>query len=276
MSHKGREGTKLKRTFISLAAVVTVTVMLMVPLGQAASLAPEFGRFLGCPGSKTEDSPAEVCVQAVIKKGNLRVGSKNFPVTNPVVLTGGTNFEFENFAFNSKGGIAPIRQRIPGGLASLTGFDWLGGYLGPENLKLYAVIELAGTPILGVENSTLPLKVHLINAALGNGCHLGSQSAPIILNLTIGTTNPPPPNQPISGIEPKLEVDDSAEVLVFKGGKYVDNAFAVPGASGCVLKLPGISPVNINGLVGLPSPGGHNEAVQYLDMEAVESTRAYP
>ncbi len=273
MSHNA--GTNTKRTLIFLGAVMAATAILTVPVGHAASLAPKFARFLGCP-SPTEDPSVKRCLRAVVRKGNISIGDKIFSVTTPMVLTGGIDIGFKNFAFNLKGGIAPIRQRIPGGLIDLTGFDWLGDYLDPNDLKLYEVTELAGTPIIGFAGSTLPLKIHLISAALSNNCRLGSQSAPIVLNLTTGTTEPPPPNKPISGIEPTFMLDELSEVLTLQDGQYVDNSFAAPGASGCMLKLPGISPVNINGLVGLPSPGGHNEAVGYLDTEVVESATAYP
>ena len=140
---------------------------------------------------------------------------------------------------------------------------------------------MAGPPklIVGLDNE-LPIKVHLVNAALGNNCYVGSVTNPIRLNLTTGTTSPPPPNKPISGIEPPFEYDEATEVIYFKNGKYVDNSFAAPGATGCVLTLFGFIPISINGLVntqsGLPAAAGTNETIQNFDTEIAGPEVVYP
>jgi len=134
------------------------------------------------------------------------------------------------------------------------------------------VTELVG-PVenpLNHDPFSLPIRVHLINPVLGNNCYVGSATNPIKLKLTAGTTSPPPPNKPISGKLGTPESDPKLPgVLRFKGRTYVDNSFAAPGASGCVLTLFGFIPISINGLVntqsGLPSPAGTNETVQNVE-----------
>lgn len=116
--------------------------------------------------------------------------------------------------------------------------------------------------------------------SLGSTCYIGSFSEPINLQLTTGTTSPPPPNEPISGQFPEVDIDLEKEIVELKNGTYVDNAFAAPGASGCKLVLFGFIPISINGLVNefseLPSPAGTNETVQNFDGELVESELVYP
>ena len=204
------------------------------------------------------------------------MGSKDVPISNPIPLTGGTNAEFEEFTANSEGGLNPVKQPVPGGLVGLTGLDWLVELLNVEQLKLYAVTEMVGTPDITPNLIEIGLRVHLVNPVLGNGCYVGTTSDPISLSLTTGTTDPPPPNEPISGVEPTAEFL-SGGIIDLKNGTYVDNSFSAPEAGGCTLNL-GI-PIDIDGLVnsqsGLPSPGGSNETVQNIDTEAVEVATVY-
>ena len=101
------------------------------------------------------------------------MGSKDVPITNPITLSGGATFDGRLFA-NSKGGLAPVKQQVPGGIIGLTGLDWLVNFLNLEGLKLYAVTELAGQPRItnGAVDLELPIRVHLINSVLGNNCYV--------------------------------------------------------------------------------------------------------
>jgi len=268
-----------KRLLVVIAAAVTA-LMLIAPAANAATPAPGYEQFAGCPD--TEENPSLfVCFRSVIKSGHFQMGSKSVPISKPITLSGGYNAEGTEFDFTSKGGLEPVKQEVPGGVIGLTGLDWLVNFLSLEGLKLYAVTELAGNPgppILG-EGISLPIKVHLINPVLGKNCYVGSNANPINLNLTFNTTNPPPPNEPISGVHPELSSDEK-NIIHLKNGTLVDNAFSAPGASGCALTLLGFLPISINGLVnsqsGLPSPAGTNETVQNTDSELVVRSLVYP
>ena len=124
--------------------------------------------------------------------------------------------------------------KVPGGL---TGIELLGG-------ELTATAEIAGSPsdVLinqvylaegGYTAVVLPLKIRLGNPVLGNNCYIGSDAHPIVLNLTDGTTSPPPPAKPISGSKGTLEVVGKRKITRISGNKLVDNSFAVPAATGC-------------------------------------------
>lgn len=267
-----------------LAAAVTcvAALALLVP---AASFAQEpaegYEAFAGCP-TPEENAELSTCIRSDVTGGFLQMGTKTVPVENPLTISGGLNPFLEGFDYNENGGLSKVAQKVPGGVVGLTGLTWLLELLGSEALTLYGISELAGDPSnFNFGTVTLPIKVHLVNPGglLGNSCYVGSDSNPIVLNLTTGTTEPPPPNEPISGQETEFSVDEKF-IGHFDNGIYVDNSFAVPGANGCKLVLFGFIPISINGLVnqqaGLPSAAGSNTTVQEFNLELVDRTLVYP
>jgi hypothetical protein len=264
--------------FGAAALVALASMDMTASLALAATPAPGYERFAGCP-SPAENPTIAACTHVVIKGGHFQMGSKDVPITKPMTMTGGFNESLGGFAANSAGGLTPVKQTVPGGVIGLTGLDWLVNFLNLEGLKLYAVTELVGAPELG-ETLNLPIRVHLINPTLGNNCYVGSPSNPISLHLTEGTTSPPPPNVPITGKQAEFSFDETTGVIKLLNSEMVDNSFAAPGASGCVLTLFGFIPISINGLVntqsGLPSPAGRNETRQIMDTELVDVHKVYP
>lgn len=262
---------------LAAAGLAILAVALLAPLAQAKEEPqPGFTQFRGCP--RPEEESKFFCVRSNIYGGHIKMGTKTVPIENPLTLTGGTNIAFEEFTANSEGGLSKTKQKVPGGVLGLTGLTWLLEFFGSEALTLYATTELAGVPTgFNPEGVTLPIKIHLTtpSGVLGNNCYVGSNSNPIVLHNTTGTTNPPPPNQPITGRN--FEISEENEIAYLKNGIFVDNTFAVPGATGCELKLFGFIPISLNGFVneqaGLPSPAGNNEAIQELEIEfALQST----
>jgi hypothetical protein len=260
-----------------LTAVVAAiaSLALLAPVASAAEPNPGFEQFKGCP------SPAEVpivalCQRVHIDGGHVEMGSKTVPIEKPMDLVGGVE-ENGNFV----GGVfPPVAQKVPGGVVGLTGLTFLLELFGSELLTLYATTELAGVPGNAfVEPISLPVRVHLTNPAglLGKNCYIGTVTNPIKFNLQIEATSPPPPNEPITGVVP--EVKEENGILIFENGQFVDNSFAAPGASGCVLTLFGFIPISINGLVnsqsGLPAAAGTNETRQDFDIEIANVEDVY-
>src|SRR5881394_230466 len=273
------------KTFVRLLAVVgtaIVALAFLVPAASAKEPAAGYTQFAGCP-SPEENPKIELCLRNVITGGHFQMGKKDVPITNAIVLSGGSDVNFENFAANSKGGLIPVQQTVPGGVTGLTGLTWLLEFFGVSALSLYATTELAGAPDPNPlkEPIELPIRVHLTtpSGVLGSNCYVGGFTNPIKLNLVVGTTSPPGPNKPITGKTPEFEFDEK-EIIHFENGQFVDNSFAAPGASGCVLTLFGFIPISINGLVnsqsGLPAAAGTNETRQDFDIEAVEQRLVYP
>lgn len=269
---------KHRSRLVALIAAALGIMALAAPAAQAATPNKGYEQFRGCP-TTTENPTVAACISSTVTGGNFKMGNKNVPITNPITITGGINAELKGFTANSEGGMKPVKQQVPGGVIGLTGLDWLVNFLSLDGLKLYAVTELVGPPDIA-ESLSLPIRVHLINPVLGNNCYVGSAANPIKLNLIYGTTSPPPPNKPITGVPPTFSLDESTGILAFKNGTYVDNSFSAPGASGCVLTLFGFIPVSINGLVntasGLPAAAGTNETKQNINIEIAPVTRVYP
>jgi hypothetical protein len=94
---------------------------------------------------------------------------------------------------------------------------------------------------------------------LGN-CYVGSSSSPVILELTAGSTSPPPPNKSIAGTAGKFEFLEKNKLVRLSGAELVDNAWSAPPASGCGGILSFLVNPIINSQIGLPSAAGHNTA----------------
>ena len=144
-------------------------------------------------------------------------------------------------------------------------------------------MELAGPPSaikLSLLNTALgqgtalamPVKVKLGNPFLGNNCYIGSNSQPIQLKLTTGTTSPPPPNQPITGDPGELVGYEEGKILIDKENRLVDNSFAAPGANGCGGLFSFLVDPFVESIVGVPSPAGTNTAI--LEGSTYRSERA--
>lgn len=241
-------------------AVTGLVVASLVALAAAApamaSLKQDLQRFATCPYNNPE---VGACAYSTTSSGEFVLGSGAVPITKPVVI---------------KGGVTPpvIVASTDGETLSKTALPVPGGLVGielPGNFtEVTATAELAGTGELG--NSVyLPLKVKLDNLALGSNCYIGSNAEPLILNLTYGTTSPPPPNKPISG-KAIISTKDNGAVKVVTG-TLVDNSFAAPGATGCTL-LPLVGDLAVNVKEGLPAAAGKNTAIMNGVTELVQSS----
>jgi hypothetical protein len=270
---------KHAHVLLAIFGILAISAI-FVSSAAAREPAPGYGKFAGCP-SPEEVANVEGCLVSTITGGHFQIGTKDVPIKHPITLAGGITLD-EHMVFTKKGGLTPVKEQVPGGVIGLTGLDWLVNFLGIEALQLFAVTELAGTPgnPFG-ETFTLPVKVHLINPVLGNNCYIGSSSNPINLNLTVNTTNPPPPNTPISGRSPELVLDPTLPgVIDATDGEYVDNAFAAPGATGCTLTLLGFIPISLDKLVdsqsGVPAPAGTNATSQIFSGQLAFIQAVYP
>jgi hypothetical protein len=271
------------RKLFVVAASALASMALVASAAEAAAPAAPYQDFAGCP-SRAENQFVGSCVKYTFSGGSIGLGNREIPVTNPIVLRGGFEQITGNFLYNAEGGIVPVKQTVPGGLIGMTGMPWLDEALGSkEKLKLYATVELAGSPSSVNELPfAVPVKVHLENPYIGSSCYVGSTAKPLTLELTNGTTNPPAPNQPISGeVAGEFEAEAGRpEVLTSSApGKLVDNGYAVPGANGCILKVGKYNlPVNeaVNAAYKLPSAAGKNTAVLDYTASIVDPSVVYP
>lgn len=271
--------SKTAARLLCAAVTALLAAALLAPAAQAAETKEGFEQFAGCP-TEAESSTSLICIRSDVTGGHLQVGSKTVPIENPLVISGGVNGALQEFVAGPEGGLSKAKQKVPGGVVGLTGLTWLLEFFGSDALTLYATTELAGVPTeFTLSTVTIPIKVHLTNPTglLGNSCYIGTESEHITLHLTTGTTEPPPPNEPITGVSPEFAPEPP--IVRYINGTYVDNSFSAPGASGCVLKLFGFIPINLNGFVneqsGLPAAAGTNEAVQEFSVEFTPRTNVY-
>lgn len=232
-----------------VVAAMVAAMALMVGAGVAHAAFPDF---TGC----TSRSPSEgVCVDIQNRSGNLNIKGFNVPLHESLEIRGklipnGTEIPDFVPAPNTNGFIARP-EPVPGGLL---GIEWLPGN------SVLAITELAGpSSAIKVEPNTarlqVPIKVRLVNLLLGMDCHIGTNSHPVVLNLITGTTAPPAPNRPITGMRGSASVIPGGFELL--GNVNVENSFAVPAATECGLGL-GLINTLVDLKLQLPAAAGNN------------------
>jgi hypothetical protein len=272
----------MKRLFLALAALA----VLALPASAAAaphSPTGEFKNFGDCPLSNPS---VNFCVFANTTSGTFTTGKKTVPLVNPQVLQGGLIVNQETGASTFVGAedgntLTKAPQPVPGGLLGVVAptwwpqylQDWFNNQINEGLTGVTATVELAA-PASQVQLNLLaifagkgtalqlPVKIKLSNAILGNNCYIGSNSSPIVIPFTTGTTAPPPPNTPITGSKGEIQSNEAGTLLVSKNNKLVNNSFAAPGANGCggFLFSWAIDPL-VNSVLGIPSPAGTNTAI---------------
>jgi hypothetical protein len=277
----------------AMAAVVALLASLVV-LGSASSaLATEhhpkgdYAQFNQCPLSNPSTN---FCLFAQTESGEFIVGKKAVPIKNAITLQGGIhvieNEELEIIGTEFIGAengvtLSDPGQSVPGGLAGLVNcyeisnfFERLACELIFENklTGVTATTQLAAPAssisinlnnLIGGSGTalSLPVKVKLDNPLFGSSCFIGSNSAPIPLPLTTGTTSPPEPNKPIKGKVGKVEFKNEFALTVITENSLVNNSFAAPGAEGCGGIFSFLIDPLVNGKLGLPAAAGHNTAI---------------
>jgi hypothetical protein len=243
----------------------------------------EFAPFGECPLNRATITD---CVVSVSSGGFFTVGKKTVPLKNPVTLQGGYEGGGENIKFygaEEGNTLSKTPQPVPGGLLGIVAptwwpkfiQDWFNNLINEGFTGVNATVELTG-PTKGLTNiklSTenllfeegtalgLPVKIHLENAILGSNCYVGSESSPVQIDFTTGTTSPPPPNKPISGTAGTFSANEKFTLLTFSGGRLVNNSFAAPAASGCGGIFSFFIDPLVNSILGTPSPAGTNTAI---------------
>jgi len=213
---------------------------------------------------------------------------------NPVVLQGGLETEngidFDFVGAENGETLVKTPQPVPGGLLGVEApkwwpqwlQSWFNNKINEGFTGVTATVELAA-PASAIEISlvnlifekgtalALPVKIKLDNVLLGDNCYIGSDSNPVVIELTSGETSPPPPNEPISGSAGTIENNEAGTLTTISGGSLVNNSFAAPEADGCGgLFSLFIDPL-VNSLVGLPSPAGTNAAVLEGKIQSAEA-----
>lgn len=248
-----------RRALLTAIAGLSALVALITAAPALAGLHKEFAKFADCP---VNVPGVATCVVSTTTGGEFHLGSKTVPVNQTITLQGGLMEHSEVLVPAADGNtLSKTPLQVPGGI--------LGIEILPPLTEVTATAELAGPVELNVVNTNtgkgraaaLPLKVKLDNPALLNACYIGSESEPVALSLTTGTTNPPPPNTPISGSPGHVVVAGGGKIINVENTTLVDNSFAAPGANGCAGPLALLVDPLVDLQTGLPAAGGHNTAI---------------
>jgi hypothetical protein len=232
--------------------VALLTTGMLLAFGGTASAA--FPDFSDCPRT----TPGVFgCINVQGTRGNLRIKEFNVPLGESLEIRGGLGIEARGLPVfvppTGTNGFFADPVEVPGGLL---GIDWIPGN------EVLAITELAG-PASSIHLDSarltiaLPIKVRLVNFLLGMNCHIGSDSNPVQLNLIIGTTNPPPPNTPITGFRGTRRFVPPNEIHALDVVN-VENSFSIPDATSCGFGL-GLINALVDARLGLPSAAGNNE-----------------
>ena len=276
----------LSRRMLGSMVAVAAAVVAMAAVASSAFATPtgEFAVFAQCPLS---NSSLNACLNAKSESGEFVAGKQKVPITNPITLQGGLieNAETGALTFVAAANgvtISKSPQTVPGGLAGLINCKEIKEILLRISCELVfenkttgvtETTELAApASSIGINEGnligetgtalSLPVKVHLENPFLGSSCYLGSNSKPIVIEFTTGTTAPPLPNKPIKGKLGEISVVGEGNILKISNNSLVNNSFAAPGATGCggfLVELL-LDPI-INAKLGLPAAAGNNTAI---------------
>jgi hypothetical protein len=274
--------TGMRRSSLFMGLLVAMFVV--VGAGSVAVAAPagEYAAFSDCPFN----NPAvQGCISSTTESGEFVVGGEKLSIVSPIVLQGGF-FESSVGALTFVGAadgntLSKTPLTVPGGLLGQGRCDEIKNLIARIGCQLLqhsrltavsATTELAGPAgsiVLSPGNLfsgqgpalVLPVKVHLENKLLGKECYIGSNSSPIVLELGTGTTSPPSPNTPIKGSTGAFGANGEGTILTLAGDSLVNNAFAVPAATGCGGPLAFLIDPIIDSRLGLPAAAGHNTAI---------------
>lgn len=279
-----------------LAFVVSsLLAVAAIPAAHAGTPSGDYAVFKYCPYQTNPDVGA--CVVASVTSGAFKMGNASVPIGATITLQGGVIGLSDSPFFPAVGAptMSPTPQTVPGGLLGIINpapdwpFPlWVAFWNIVDSVNgVTAITEPAGAASANFGNALfppdtgdatavrLPIRVRLQNPFLGGSCYIGSFSNPIVLNLVTNTTNPPPPNKPITGATGSFSSVETSNpdgfINYITGATLVDNSFAVPAASGCgnvALGLPIITPIleaivsaAVNLKEGFPSAAGKNTAI---------------
>jgi hypothetical protein len=314
-NHGKRLASIRKRTLV-MAALALIVPMTALASASPAMAEPKgiFNIFKECP---TEVPGVTLCSIDYTTGGEVKIGNTGVPISKTITQQGGflptgnPENEREFFAIPAKNGesLSKTALNVPGGLLDFIKCEEIKGY-GPVEVFFrelckytfeYGVTEVTATtelvaneknPVIYNEEAagseegtalTLPVRVHLKNALLGNSCYVGAESEPIELHLTTGETSPPAGVKPLHGTSGKASNESEKGLLVLhvKGSSEVDNTFAAPKAYGCGeadilgIKITGWLNFLVEGKLGIPNKNTKGENFAIFNGESAFATAAH-
>jgi len=299
--HRSPRPTR-RRTTTTLALTALIALIALASATSAIA-APKgiFAPFAQCP---TTTPGVSLCSYGETTGGEFAIGSTKVPINKTIIQQGGgieiSQNEFALLPAKNGESLSKVELNVPGGLLDIINCQEIKGngffeiiergscelIFENKTTGVTATTELVANEhnpailntihLLFEEKTalTLPVRVHLKNPLLGENCYIGSETHPIELHLTTGTTSPPEPNKPIKGKLGKYTEPEENEntVSIFKENSLVDNAFSVPTAEGCGGFFSFLIDPIVNTKLGLESKAGHNTAILNGTLQVASAT----
>jgi hypothetical protein len=221
------------------------------------------GDFSQCPALPPGFDPAAFsCFLIHITGGQLLIGHANQVISKTINVAYAQGADPQGNTVIVFGSLKTQPMPVLGGIFLTPQVDSITQT--DPNLKLSVLpVGLGAVPdFTGQTPVILSMRVKALNPVFGNSCSVGSRRHPVTVDPTFGTTNPPPPNQPISGHVDSVQQIGNELVII---GTVVDNAFAAPSAQGC--GPSGVLSTVVNEVGALPSPAGTNTAIFQVTVE---------
>jgi hypothetical protein len=266
-------------------AMTLVAALMALGSASSAMATPtgEYAVFAQCPLS---NEALKGCIYAKTESGEFVVGTEKVPITNPITLQGGFTENEATEALTFVGAangetLSKSPQKVPGGLIGLVKCNEISNFI--ERIACEVVFENGATGVnaitelakpassIGLNEAnllaeegtalSLPVKVRLENAFLGGSCYVGSNSSPVVINLTTGATSPPKGVKSIHGSKGVEEVNAEGTILTLAKNSLVNNTFTAPDSNGCGGLFEFLIGPIVNGKLGLPAAEGKNTAI---------------
>lgn len=256
-----------------LLTALAMLAFASVAMGSSHNPKGEFAQFKECPLNRATITD---CIYSVSNGGGFTIGKKTVPLVNPVTLQGGfegAGSEVKFFGAENGDTLSKTPQPVPGGLLGITAptwwpkfiQEWFNNQINEGFTGVTATVELAApatsiklsTENLLIEEGTalgLPVKIKLSNGILGSNCYLGSNSKPVQIDFTTGTSGK------LKGSAGELSFNSEFTLITIAGGKLVNNTYAAPGVSGCGGIFSFLVDPLVDSILGTPSPSGTNTA----------------
>jgi hypothetical protein len=267
-----------------IAAALGALLLLVGAAPQALAGPAEWRPFAQCPLANPSVEEGGCIVARTTSGSELQVGSLAVPLSRPIALRLGFREDPEVEALELFGAeygdqtLSRTAQSVPGGLEAVVDTAALSAtelaryekVLAGGHGAVSATIELAGPASsifvneLALLSATgtalgLPIQVRLSNPFLGPACYLGSNSDPIVVDMTTGATEPPAGIEPILGRIGEFVPNEEDSLLTLFDDRLVNNTLIAPAVSGC--GRSGGADAALDARFGLPAAAGQSSFV---------------
>jgi hypothetical protein len=285
--------TGIRRSIVVMAMALALPLAALSAVSSASAQPKgEYAAFAECPTSNPELAACLVARAEGGKGGSITFGKQTVPIENTQTLQGGFIEEESGamkFVAAANGDtLTKTAQKVPGGLSGLVNCTEISNKTERENCEaifenkitgVYATVELAAPAsdiYLNEENLeaemgtalTLPVKIKIENPLLGNECYIGSNSSPLIVELTSGTSGS------LTGKLGTIGSRAEGNILVISDNSLVNNTVSVPGAAGCGGSFSSIIDKIVDARLAIPAAAPTNKVTLNGTLEQTSARAA--